>query len=162
MIEFKGEQTGKCREFLFKKYGKIYRTIFLVTAVLFVIVGLWLSTLEGGFFDTLSKVAFIGVVLMVVIAFLPFGKMEPKKVLAQRIYIDTEEETIIREHDSSDVKEVFHMLNTVEKVLDYGEWYYFDFAYGDKDNCFACQKDLLTQGTLEEFEALFQGKIERV
>ena len=55
--------------------------------------------------------------------------------------------------------ERFRMLNSVKEILDYGEWYYFIFNYEDRDPYFVCQKDLLTQGTLEEFEALFEGKI---
>ena len=46
-------------------------------------------------------------------------------------------------------------------IIDYGEWYYVKFNLGDRDPYFVCQKDLLKNGTIEEFEALFEGKIER-
>lgn len=52
-------------------------------------------------------------------------------------------------------------LDKVKKVIDVGEWYYVVFKGGSKLSAFVCQKDLLKQGTLEEFEALFEGKITR-
>ena len=53
------------------------------------------------------------------------------------------------------------MIDSVKRVVDYGEWYDFVFYYSDRDLYFVCQKSLLTKGTLEEFEALFEGKIVR-
>ena len=52
------------------------------------------------------------------------------------------------------------MLNEVKRVYDYRCWYYLEIDFGDP--YFICQKDLLTEGTLEEFEALFEGKIVRM
>ena len=48
----------------------------------------------------------------------------------------------------------------VKKVLDYGEFYEFRFYF---PWCFGviCQKDLLVEGTIEEFEQFFDGKIVR-
>ena len=40
-------------------------------------------------------------------------------------------------------------------------FYFIKFPFGKYSDKFICQKSLLTQGTLEEFEALFEGKIER-
>ena len=72
--------------------------------------------------------------------------------------MDLEEKTVVHQCEKM---ERFHMLDTVLKVLDYGEWYYLIFNYPDRDPYFVCQKNLLAQGTLTEFEALFEGKIER-
>ena len=51
------------------------------------------------------------------------------------------------------------MISSICQIVDYGEWYYLVFDYGDKDLYFVCQKDLLTGGTIEEFENIFEGKI---
>ena len=53
------------------------------------------------------------------------------------------------------------LVNSVTRVLDYGEWYYLLFEFDSRDIYFVCQKSLLTKGSLEEFEALFEGKIEK-
>lgn len=52
-------------------------------------------------------------------------------------------------------------LSKVKKVLDCGDWYYIIFKFGDITNSWTCQKDLIIEGTIEEFEKLFEGKIVR-
>lgn len=48
-------------------------------------------------------------------------------------------------------------LKKIKKVLDEGDCYYL--IYADINNCIICQKNLIKEGTIEEFEKLFQGKI---
>ena len=50
-------------------------------------------------------------------------------------------------------------VKDVKRVLDYGECYYI--IYTDMGQAIICQKDLLREGTLEEFEEIFAGKIKR-
>ena len=50
-------------------------------------------------------------------------------------------------------------MKKIKKVLDVGDCYYI--IYGDISNCIVCQKNLIQEGTIEEFEALFQEKIVR-
>jgi len=47
----------------------------------------------------------------------------------------------------------------VKQIYDYGEWYSFVFVFGKKTTRFVCQKDLISKGTLKDFEELFKGKI---
>ncbi len=50
-------------------------------------------------------------------------------------------------------------LKQIRKVIDAGECYYVIYKWGEIGNCIICQKDLIREGTLEEFEELFKGKI---
>ncbi len=159
MIEFKGEQTGACKRFLFKKYAKVQMITMLALAAFWAIPAIFLSTLDAAAANLLSNLLFIAVAVQAILAFIPFGKFDRSLVLSKRIYIDLEEGAIVRETHKS---EEFRMLSAVERVLDYGAWYVMLFDIGNGARCYACQKDLLTQGTLEEFEALFEGKIERM
>ncbi len=52
-------------------------------------------------------------------------------------------------------------LNKVKKIVATEKWYYIVFKWGDMSNAWICQKDLLVEGTLTEFEALFQDKLIR-
>ena len=52
-------------------------------------------------------------------------------------------------------------ISKVKKVVDCGDWYFIVFKFLEFSNALACQKDLITKGTIEEFEALFEGKIVR-
>ena len=49
----------------------------------------------------------------------------------------------------------------VKKVIDKGNFYIILFYFPHKDVNFICQKDLIVEGTIEEFEELFEGKIVR-
>ena len=52
-------------------------------------------------------------------------------------------------------------LDDIKVILDYGEFYDIIFYFPNKVlNCI-CQKDLLVEGTIEEFEKLFEDKIVR-
>ena len=57
--------------------------------------------------------------------------------------------------------EAIRLVKNVKKVIDFGEWYHIFFLFGFKSPYFVCQKDLLVQGTIEEFERLFDDIIER-
>lgn len=50
-------------------------------------------------------------------------------------------------------------MKKIKKVLDAGDCYYI--IYADINNCIVCQKNLIQEGTIEEFEALFPEKIVR-
>ena len=52
-------------------------------------------------------------------------------------------------------------INTVKKVIDFGDWYHIVFKFPAKSIYCVCQKNLLEEGTIEEFEAVFEGKIVR-
>ena len=73
------------------------------------------------------------------------------------VKITVGEDEVIYEHES-----VYnsYAINEVEEVIEYEEYYHILFNNFNKN--YVCQKDLLTKGTIEEFEALFEGKITRV
>ena len=52
-------------------------------------------------------------------------------------------------------------IDQIKCVIDYGEWYKIIFRFPNKSQRFICQKDLITQGTIEDFETLFADKIIR-
>lgn len=154
MIEFKGELTGECRKFLLKKQVKIQAIASIITATIFMIP----TILAAIFWKPIALIFLIPLGLLVIFSLVTPSKSDQKIFMPKRVYVDTEEESIVHECEKM---ERFHMLYSVERVLDYGEWYYFIFNYANRDLYFVCQKSLLTNGTLEEFEELFEGKIER-
>ena len=52
-------------------------------------------------------------------------------------------------------------LYKVKKILDCGSHYIFCFSFPFLSKSFLCQKDLLTAGTIEDFEKCFEGQIVR-
>ena len=108
----------------------------------------------------LSSILFNWYILLFLIPFTLVGlsnlKVEQNELLPHRIRIDVESKKII--YNFQKMKRV-HPFEEVKKVIDYGFCYHFVFKRSDP--YFVCQKSLLTQGSLEEFEALFEDKIVR-
>ena len=155
MIEFKGDLTGNARKFLLKEQRKLNLLFIWIVSILLGIGLIVVSILLSLWF--LTGFLFIAGFFLYTYCFTP-SKNELKIFMPKRVYIDLTENSIVHECEKM---ERFHMLDSVEKVIDYGDWYYFIFSFEDRDPYFVCQKNLLTQGTIEEFEALFEGKIIR-
>ncbi len=151
MIEFNGLLTGAAEKYFVNRGIIRMQIAFLCSALLVypvmikyaIHIQLWI----------IPQICLASVVPMI---FLPYlCKIDKKKTLPKRmrIYDDVMVSTSERASDCQN-------LNDVKEVRDYGEFYSILFPQG-KSVMFVCQKDLLTQGTLEEFEALFEGKIVR-
>ena len=154
MIEFNGEINGDCKKFLLKKQIKIQVRASLIVAILFTVP----IILASIFWKPIALLMLLPFVFAIVFSALPPSRDNQRIFVPKRVYVNIDEQTIVHKCEKT---ERFHMLSSVKAVVDYGEWYYFVFEFEDRDPYFVCQKSLLTEGTLEEFEALFEGKIER-
>ena len=67
-------------------------------------------------------------------------------------------EDYIKAVGSTKKQECCTSIERIVQVVDMGSWYrlIFDFKI---NNLFICQKDLLVEGTLEEFEEIFKDKL---
>ena len=52
-------------------------------------------------------------------------------------------------------------IQDIKEIRDMGNFYAIIFYFPNMDRRFICQKDLLVEGTIEEFEELFKDKIVR-
>lgn len=75
----------------------------------------------------------------------------PKKIFIDADTIRMESEKTVA------VKSVVN----VKKIIDVGEWYQILFYFPHKNMYFVCQKNLITKGTIQQFEQLFKDKIVR-
>jgi len=53
-------------------------------------------------------------------------------------------------------------MEGIKGVRDFGEYYVLIFRDSGNFSQIICEKDLLTNGTIEQFEELFDGKIVRM
>ncbi|MBQ9084223.1 MAG: hypothetical protein IJY24_01065 [Clostridia bacterium] len=88
---------------------------------------------------------------------LPVMPSVRQQIVPSRVRIDISKGTV---HSYTAAFERMHSLGEVERVIDYGEWYHIIFRKSVADPFFVCQKSLLSYGTVEDFEALFEGKLE--
>lgn len=154
MIEFRGYISGAAEKHFHKKSRNLGRSLLLKSALLVLppIISLARNTSNWkiiGYFC-----AFIVLILLAV--HLPKSKKERIAITPKKIY--TEEDYIIC---VSDQYVESRMIKDVKNVYDHGEFYDLVFPFGKISDKFICQKNLLTEGTLAEFEALFDGKIVR-
>ncbi len=155
MIKFYGKLNEKTLAFGWNNSRKIV-TKFLFAAFLILSPFPMILAFNIDDWGVIIGFAAIPIVSALVFLIIPREKRHPSRVLPTIIF--TDEEYIVYQCGKY---EEFREISKAEKVTDYGEFYYISFTFGNKSENFICQKDLLVEGTLEEFEALFEGKIER-
>lgn len=160
MIEFQGSISEKNQLDRMKKLDKkvtqvsILGLIFIWLVV--IAIGLPLRILQ----DLWGELIFCSLIMLTVPI---LSAYTPKKVILRfRIsphIIITEKDLSLESWSNG--KEVWRIrkISKVKKVLDCGEVYYIIFKFGDITNSWICQKNNIINGTIEEFESLFQTKL---
>lgn len=160
MIEFQGSISEKNQLDRMKKLDKkvtqvsILGLIFIWLVV--IAIGLPLRILQ----DLWGELIFCSLIMLTV----PILSAYTPKEVVLRFRLSPH--IIITEKDlsielRSNGKEVWRTrkISKVKKVLDCGEVYYIIFKFGDITNSWICQKNNIINGTIEEFESLFQTKL---
>lgn len=151
MIEFKGKVTSKDA---IKTQGWMLKTPIIIFSVIALLI-MFILLGSQWFFRTLiiamMPIVVIGIIIIPnkLIAFLP-----------DKLTIDTNERTVVSEVKG--LGEVFKMLDDVTEVEDCGEYYAFHFGNRISGLGFIAQKDLITKGTIKEFEEIFKEVLVRV
>lgn len=166
IIEFNGEISEKNQLDRSKRVDMVTIISFLIAMIFVAIVGIGVALI----FDFLSEIWIDLVVCEIVcILVIIMIRFTPKSIrlrfrLSSHIII-TEEELSMKLWTMklwSGYEKVWRKkISRVKKILDYGEVYYIIFRFGDITNSWICQKDNIVNGSIEEFENLFQSKIIR-
>ena len=155
MIVFSGVVSDEIQSKTFKRRQQyVFRVCAIGSVALIIISGIfwfifWIESIKE--WCVLSGILIVVMLLQL---------WNPRKKLPFRweYHITIDEEKIVQESPLWP-KPVEKPIKKIKKVLDDEDCYYV--IYGDMNNSIVCQKDLLTEGSIEEFEALFQGKIIR-
>ena len=154
MIVFSGVVSDELQAQTMKRRRRwFFRLYSISSAAIIIVSGVFWFILDGELWEW---IILSGVLVAVTLLLL----WNPRKKLPFRweYYITIDEEKIVQESPLWP-KPIEKPIKKIKKVLDYEDVYYV--IYSDMDNSIVCQKDLLIEGTIEEFEALFQGKIIR-
>jgi len=154
MIEFNGYITGDAERFFWNNSRKWVRNLLFTTFLILLPVILFIAVKEK-YWELLIAYTVICLTTPLLLL-IPKSKNEKADFTPKRIF--TDEEYIVCQGNKY---EEFHLIDDASKLVDYGKFYYIIFPFGKKSDKFICQKNLLTKGTLQEFESLFEGKIER-
>ena len=153
-IEFSGYLTGKAEKFYWKKATVFGACILWGGAVLMLPVIAAASRALGDWrFTVIFGLAILGLPLL---GFLPKRKKAKFPLTPKRIHTDGEYIVSIGDKFTES-----KLISDARRVVDHGEFYELVFPFGNYSDKFICQKSLLREGTLEAFEALFEGKLIR-
>ena len=149
MIQFSGNISEKCKKYIRKKAMMQWLYFAMFTAI---IIGIP-SILVLLFWDIAFFVVFTALVIAygIVLSFLTKNDQMPHIIEIENgeIYAEMSKGAATRNY------------NDIKKIVDYGEFYDIIFYFPNKVlNCI-CQKDLIQEGTIEDFEELFKDYIVR-
>ena len=159
MVTFEGVLSEKCKKFIIKNVCVIFALTGTIAQTIFMICVGAFGHVNGIKFLVDFSIHFGLVMLLVTPTFIFFAmsmKQTQKEYIPTKIYVNTVEETIVIQLENCQKK---HAIDAVNEIVDYGEWYQIKFRAGDWDISAVIQKDLITQGTIEEFEKIFYDKI---
>lgn len=152
MIKFCGEMAEKTQKFVVKADAKAGATAAIIVCCA-VAVPITLLTV---FNDSLFAIAYALLPFCAIFFSLPLPRRKRDTVCATSITI---EENVIgcEGKDFTCVR----AIEDIKKIVDYGDFYQIIFYFPHKSIVFVCQKDLITKGTIEEFEQRFADHIVR-
>ena len=152
MIEFLGYLTDEAEQYYWKKSRRLGRNIMWCSMLLLspAIISFSVNLREWSILIAYGALfCFIPVLCLI-----PKGKKEKKSLTPNKVRI--EDGYIMAFGEKF---EECRSIQDAKQVKDHGDFYEITFPFGKISDKFICQKSLLSQGTLEEFEQLFQGKI---
>ena len=151
MIEFKGKVTNKNA---INSQARMLKTAIIICSVIPMLI--MLALLGSHWFFRTIILAMIPLVIVVTIVI-------PNKFvvfLPEVLFIDRDEWTIVSRIKG--LGEIYKNLDDITKVEDCGDYYAFYFNNRISGLGFIAQKDLIAQGTIEEFEEIFEEVLVRV
>ena len=157
-IKFQGEISNQSKNYIIKQVDKNYRWGMTGFPVMFLLLGAPIIAVGYKILGVLVTALLF--VVFVVISFVPrihynpkgLEKYYPNRIIVENNHIITDG---IAEDAYSDRK-----ISEVKIVIDCGDFYYVKY-YFPFYMFTLCQKDLIVQGTIEEFEEIFKDKIVR-
>jgi len=154
VIEFRGYISGAAEKHFHNKARNFGQYILIASVLVFLpsIIHFSLQT-KNWLLLSLYCTLFLIIPLS---AYIPQSRQKRASITPKRIY--TEEDTIVC---VADKYVEYRLLSDVKQVRDFGEFYEIVFPFGKISEKYICQKDLLTIGTIEDFEKMFDGKIVR-
>lgn len=161
MILFSGEIDSKIQARIITKRSRFAGILSLICAIAGLISCLIYLLIVGVLDSQMITILICSVILIIVsvILSIPTNKNRLGFIWNFDIKIEKDIITLVFNHQNG-VVQTFK-TDKIKKVIDYGKYYYISFYRLDPSNGIVCQKDLLTCGTIEEFEKFFEGKIKR-
>lgn len=151
MIKFQGEISDKNKKFFINKIKIMLFLSFFIPSLLILIPFIILV-----FIDSILYLSVVVFLILFPLIFL---------VIKNKYYEDMlPNEIIINDNTIICVGEKFRYemeFTDISKIIDYGDCYKILFKIPCNNQSFICQKDLIVDGSIEEFEIIFKNKIRK-
>ena len=159
MFEFYGVLSSECIQKISKRENLC---AFLTTSIILLL--LLSATIPLIIFKLDGYKEFIGFTIFLFIIDILILFCKPRSLtfkLSRKVTIDIENNKITREiegYNKAGLKPKTRKISSIKKIIDYGDWYCIVFVM-DPSDTIACQKNLMTKGTIQDFEETFKNKI---
>ena len=151
MIKFSGELSRECK----KSIVKDLRNGMLIAALIAMCIVDIPIVIVACFTGHLIILLFLAIPLLFLASPFVDAQKNAEKSIPQEIIIEDDK---IEKNIEGSNEYAIKSINDVIAVFDYGEWYKFSFSF-PKSCFFVCQKNLIKEGTIEEFEEFFKDKL---
>ena len=160
--EFKGEVSPENRRWLVRRVAIRATLSFLALMLPLIVIFLLILIWDWGWGERSARMTVFsfGLCLLgaILIFVLSFTKKQQNELFPTRaVFYADRDHTVIFECPKRRL-ELYR--EEIRRVLDMGDYYYLDIP-SQSGRGMVCQKSLMTIGTEETFEKLFEGKIER-
>ncbi len=155
MIEFNGYISEKAKKYFIKK-GIILGQNLALSSVALILPIIFTLALEMKNWLLLCLYCSLFIIIPVLVR-IPKSKKEQLSITPKRIFVEGEFIICVADKYTES-----RLIRDAKQVRDFGEFYEIVFPFGKISDKFICQKNLLTKGTLEQFESLFNGKLQRI
>lgn len=152
MIKFSGNLSEECKKVLGKSQLRYSAIGGWITALLFSII-VTVLTIKC---STLYALFYSVCILSGVASSVPINKKYRERVCPNIIVIENNVITSSGEHFFQE-----RNVEDIKRIDDFGNYYRILFLFPHQSPLFLCQKDLLADGTIEEFEERFADLIVR-
>ena len=154
MFLFEGSPSEKCKNYMGNRNRRTISIVACITSFIFIIPTILLAILNNWIFI----VFFFALLTFPIISVTPLGKPNSALIIPLEIVIDTQDDIpyiAARGEKFESIRE----LSQIKSIIDMGDWYVFIFFFPHKCEHFVCEKALLRQGTIREFEDYFAAEI---
>ena len=153
MIKFYGNISEKNKNRIIKKE----KFIFFLASLIAVIIGSIITIILSLKIDLLFLLFIIPLTFFLLIPLFPLSKKTINSIIPNLIIIS--DNKVICEGVNF---KSFKQFSDIKNIVDYGDCYQIYFKWPNKSFRFICQKDLLVEGSIDEFEKLFNKKITHI
>ena len=153
-MEFTGYLTGDAEKYFHKRMRVLGQNILLASMLLLspaiVIFSIRFRS------EVMILIYLASLVTTFLLTLIPKSKKEKREITPRKITVEEDYIVCVANRYTET-----RLISEVKQVRDFGEFYELCFPFGRISDKFICQKSLLTKGSIQEFEALFEGKIIR-